>query len=176
MTDNDNELTPTTETDEYAGKKTRSLASTSKSANGELALKPNQLQAIALLVQGATIKNTGAEVGVHPNTVSTWLRENKAFQAEYERQRKECYMRSVQLAHATLAAVMENSAETGLTRTKAAQATLLYDGQRLRARGEAEAAHAVLDKLAQALQASDSDAIDAEYRTLAGAGSDNEPI
>ena len=151
-------------------RKTRSLASTARSEDGGLALKPSQLQAIALLVHGRTIKDTAAEVGVHPGTVSTWLRENDQFGAEYERQRKEAYMRNIQLAHATLAEVMENSRETGLTRAKAAQAALLYDGQRLRARAGVDTASTLLDKL-QAMFASgseaDADAIDAEYRAQA---------
>ena len=162
--------------DEHTGKKTRSLASTAKSASGELALKPNQLQAIALLIHGRSIKDTGPEVGVHANTVSTWLRENEAFMAEYDRQRRECYMRDLQLAHATLAEVMENKSERGLTRTKAAQAALLYDGQRLRARTESETALAVPEKLQAALGGRDADTIDAEYRALGEGESSAEPV
>ena len=85
-------------------------------------------------------------------------------------------MRNVQLAHRTLAEVMENERETGLTRTKAAQAQLLYDGQRLRARAEIETVHTVLDKVRAVVAALPDSTIEAEFVELAEGDSPEQPI
>jgi hypothetical protein len=61
---------------------------TSKAAEWDTSLSPEQVSVLEALVRGETVTNAAQGAGVSPRTVHRWLKDDFAFQAAYNRERR----------------------------------------------------------------------------------------
>lgn len=125
-------------------------------------LNPKQLQAIPLLVTGMSRNETAATIGIHPDTLRLWDKDDVYAEA-LARQKAESYSENLQYAQSKLRTHLD------LPEVKyqqgAAKIIVEYDAQRMRANSTATVT-VILDKLQAALAGKDDDALLADYAVL----------
>lgn len=85
-------------------------------------LKPNQIQAAAMLAEGATFEEAGKAIQMNPQTLRGWAKNNQTFRDEIQMRAKESADRLQQLAvHARLD-IMDLATEVSPTLREALEA------------------------------------------------------